>query len=262
MRAVLVGFAIGSCLAACAASVGERRGGSNEHAVDNTLEGDASVRIHAEPWGEFTIGGPDASTSAVAFHASDASTEPVALRPDDGGSLAVTRDAGAMGGELAWLVAHIGDTPDRLRSDDSDNVRQIAARGADGVRAVVNVFERVDSARIPFARRVVERNILRVCHRRDREDAQMLASWIELGDEAPAAIPDGTMHWNRSGETAWPREAITRLGQWIDAGLPCRPLGTSSSSPPPAASSSSPPREASSPRPAAGATERSTSRRP
>jgi hypothetical protein len=234
---------------ACAGSPSERSTTpTSEYATTSRrttpVDSDASVvHLRHEPWGEFTIGGmPDGGAAS----SPNGSTELVAVNGRDAGAPA--RDAGGVPAELSWLVAHIADTRDRLRADDSDNARQLAARGADGVRAVVSVFARGDALRLPFARRVVERNVIRVCGTEDRAAAQELIMWIELGGGTPSA-PEGPIRWSRTGDTPWSPAALGRLEDWIAGGMPCRP--PESSTAPPSGSSRRPPasgRDAAAPR--------------
>lgn len=230
---------VGACalVAGCAgaaASQHEQSTVTSELPADTLLDDDAGVHFHQEAIADYTVGGTPPEDGG-------AGEQVFTPHHTDAGAIAVSADGGVASGELAWLVTHIADTPDRLRSDDSDNVRQIAAHGADGVRAISQVFARGDALRTPFARRVVERTIMRRCGRRDRSDAQALGAWMELGDDMPATAPDGLMHWTRPADSPWPPDAVQRLLTWVDAGMPC--TMPRDGSPAPAASGSpAPPR--------------------
>lgn len=138
--------------------------------------------------------------------------------------VAVAADAGIDSAELAWLVAHIGNDPDRANSADGPNVRALAARGAAGVRAVVQIFRHADAGRVPFARRVFERVALESCRRAGREAALRLVLWLELGRLPEGVLSDaGFFTWTRADDEMWPREAVARVMAWADAGLPCGP---------------------------------------
>jgi hypothetical protein len=261
-------------ISACAANSIERSTTTSEYATSRRAiaHDDASVaHLHHEPWGEFTIGGMPDPDAGIA----NGPTELVAVHARDGG---VTAGAGPVSAELAWLVSHIADTPDRLRSDDSDNARQLAARGADGIRAVAAVFARGDALRLPFARRVVERNVTRACGPREHQAAQELVTWIELGGVTPGA-PDGVIRWNRTGDAPWSAAALARLDEWVARGMPCTPpdqppssdapranvaraASTSATVPSTPASSSPPASPSSSPRGAASGREPAAPRRP
>ncbi len=215
------------CVAAGCAASGERALVTSELPAETMADSDAGVHFHAEPFGNFTIGGspaPGATERVLTPERGDA----------DAGAPVLPRDDGtASAGELAWLVMHVADTPDRLRADDSDNARQLATRGADGVLAVTQVFRRGDAARLPFARRVLERNVVRVCRSHDPDAAQQLSTWLELGelgesDRTPGA---GAVLWTRPADMAWPTDAVQRIEAWARAGLPCHPIENASPSP-------------------------------
>jgi hypothetical protein len=144
---------------------------------------------------------------------------------DGGVGLAVAADAGVNAAELAWLVAHIADGPSALHPTDTMNVRSLAARGGEGVRAVAPVFRRGDAARARYARRVVERVALHACRRDARDEAQRLVLWLELGRVPDAVLHDaGLMVWTRADDAPWPDDAIARLLAWARAGTPCGPV--------------------------------------
>lgn len=230
-KGLIVGvFAWVAACAGAAETQRERTTVTSELPADTQLDDDAGVHFHQEAIPDYTIGGMPADGGA------GLADQVITPQHGDAGGVGISADAGVTSAELAWLVAHIADTPDRLRSDDSDNVRQIAAHGAEGVRAVVQVFARGDGLRTPFARRVIERTIMRTCRRRDRSDAQSLGAWIELGEDFPPVPPDGLMHWTRPADAPWPPDAVRRLVTWIDTGMPC--TTPSDASPAPAASGS------------------------
>jgi hypothetical protein len=155
----------------------------------------------------------------------DAALEIRAEHAGDGGpGVAISADAGVASGELAWLIAHIGDDPDRVHSADSPNVRALAARGAEGVRAVAPLLRRGDAGRARFARRVLERVMARACGSRDRLRLQRLALWLELGRVPEDALNDaGIVVWTLPDEHAWAPEGLARLLAWADGELLCEP---------------------------------------
>ncbi len=124
--------------------------------------------------------------------------------------------------ERAWLVAHIGDQPDGMHTGETPNVRALAAMGADGVRAVAPILARADGERVPYVRRVIERNATRACREYSALYSHRLIAWLELG-RIPAEVSGdrGPVQWFRGASEAWPTEAIRRLEQWANAGLPC-----------------------------------------
>lgn len=138
-------------------------------------------------------------------------------------SVAVVRADAAVGsGERAWLVAHISDDPDRSHVGESPNVRSLAALGADGVHAVAALFARGEGNRVPFARRVIERVAQRACREYGFTYTQRLIAWLEAGTIPRNLVTDAAvLGWTREVDERWPREAITRLDRWADAGVPC-----------------------------------------
>ncbi len=138
----------------------------------------------------------------------------------DLGPPAVRADAGVRSGEIAWLVTHIADDPEPARGGESDEVRRLAAIGADGIHATAEVFRVGDPRRVPFARRVIERVATAQCHR-NLTLAGITIVHLQSGPDAGAPPPDAGIIWSGGDDTRWPDEAIARLHHWADTGLPC-----------------------------------------
>jgi hypothetical protein len=142
----------------------------------------------------------------------------------DGGapaSIALRSDAGIASAELAWLVAHLADEPDRSHQGDSDAVRRLVRAGPPGVHAVAEVLRAGDARRAPFARRVLERVALERC-RRDLPRAATRLAELQRPD-AGARAPDAGFVWWGADDARWPSEAVDRVHAWAAAGLPCGP---------------------------------------
>jgi len=120
--------------------------------------------------------------------------------------------------EVAWLVAHLADDPNPARLGDSDAMRRLVARGAEGVSAAVEVFRVGDATRVPYARRVLEGVALRHC-RGDHGRAAARVRWIISGALTPSG-PDAGIAWSDL-LVRWPAERIARVQQWAAAGAPC-----------------------------------------
>jgi hypothetical protein len=121
-------------------------------------------------------------------------------------------------GETAWLVAHLGDDPDRANPRDSDAVRRLAQRGPEGVMAVAEVFRVGDTRRMPFAKRVIERVLARRCRGEPWRVGWMI-SRIERGSTGASYDADAGVVW---GEDArWGSEAVERLRGWARNGAVC-----------------------------------------
>ena len=136
------------------------------------------------------------------------------------GTVAVASDAGIESAETAWLVTHLADDPDPARGGESDAARRLARRGAEGVRAVVEVFRVGDPRRTPFARRVIETVALQRCHH-DRLRAARLVAGLQSGPDAGAVAADAGFLWSGGDDTRWPAEALGRVFRWVDAAMPC-----------------------------------------
>jgi hypothetical protein len=121
-------------------------------------------------------------------------------------------------GETAWLVAHLGDEPDRANPRDSDAVRRLAQRGADGVMAVAEVFRVGDTHRMPFAKRVIERVLARRCRGEPWRVGWMI-SRIERGTTESVYDTDAGVVWRE--DTRWGNEAVERLRAWARNGAVC-----------------------------------------
>lgn len=131
----------------------------------------------------------------------------------DGG----VEDSGLAAREIAWLVAHLADDPDPASPRETDAVRRLSARGTDGLRATVEVFRVGDARRIPFARRVFERHLRRVCGRDEERITRALRVF-----QGVDASPDGGLgaRWiERSG--GWSHAAMQVALAWIDGGAGC-----------------------------------------
>lgn len=167
-----------------------------------------------------------AHISAVDFaDASTASTSAIGVPASwamDASISAARSDASLGGGERSWLVAHIADDPDRSHAGESPNVRSLAALGAEGIRSVSALFARGEGSRVPFARRVVERVAQRACREYGFVYTQRLIAWLEAGTIPANLVTDAAvLAWSREVDERWPREAVTRLDRWADAGVPC-----------------------------------------
>ncbi|MEZ4390721.1 MAG: hypothetical protein R3A48_06455 [Polyangiales bacterium] len=126
-------------------------------------------------------------------------------------------DSGLAAREVAWLVAHLADDPDPASPRETEAVRRLSARGAEGLRAAVEVFRVGDARRLPFARRVFERHLRRVCGRDEERITRALRVFQGLD-----ASPDGGLgaRWiERSG--GWSHAAMRVALAWIDGGAGC-----------------------------------------
>ena len=156
-----------------------------------------------------------AHTDDIDGGAADASAQDVSL------------EARVASGEIAWLVAHLADNAERAHPGDSDAARRLAQMGPEGVRAVAEVFRVGDTARIPFARRVIERVVARRCQH-DRARSAWVIRRLETGTTG-AVDADAGVSWAR-GEARWPGEAVERVRRWADEGVPCDAPGADAGS--------------------------------
>lgn len=126
-------------------------------------------------------------------------------------------DSGLAAREIAWLVAHLADDPDPASPRETEAVRRLSARGVEGLRAAAEVFRVGDARRLPFARRVFERHLRRVCGRDEERITRALRSF-----QGVEPSPDGGLgaRWiERSG--GWSHASMQVALAWIDGGADC-----------------------------------------
>jgi hypothetical protein len=125
--------------------------------------------------------------------------------------------------EVAWLTAHLADTPDPSHVGESDAVRRLATMGSEGILAVAEVFRVGDARRVPFARRVLERVALRRCHY-DAARAALTIRRIEYADPQATVAADAGIAWRERDQ--WPEAHVETLRQWALSGAACAQVGT------------------------------------
>jgi hypothetical protein len=205
-------YVLAVCLALAAHCASARANEPESEPIDRARRpGEAAIHLHDPDDASGMSGGPNDASVRI-FAEGDAGSGP-----------AVSADAGISSAELAYLVAHLADAPDRLRSNDGLHVRELAAHGADGVRAAAEVLRRYDAQRIPFARTAIEHVAIRSCHLRPAA-LRRLTRWLEEGvDEEPPAVGTLPPLWYRDPDAAWDSAAVARVLAWAAAGVPCVP---------------------------------------
>jgi hypothetical protein len=161
-----------------------------------------------------------ASRSGLTVRSIPSSEAPVSETADGGApaGIALRADAGVASAEVAWLVAHLAEEPDRANPRESDAVRRLARAGPAGVHAVAEVLRAGDALRAPFARRVLERVALERC-RRDLSRAAARLARLQRPDAGVAS--DAGFVWWSADDARWASEAVERIHAWASAGLPC-----------------------------------------
>lgn len=138
--------------------------------------------------------------------------------------LAVSADAGPLGGELAWLVTHIDDGAENAGPAGPSSVRALISRREAGVQALLPLFSGGDARRVPWARVVVQENLVRNCRAYGGGDeARRMVRWLETGSTTGAIDPRARWRWPwmRGPEFSWSPLAMGRLRTWVASGLSC-----------------------------------------
>ena len=138
--------------------------------------------------------------------------------------LAVSAEAGPIGGEISWLVAHIADGAEQAGPAGPLHVRALIARREAGISAMLHLFSGGDALRVPWARVVVQENLVSACRSHGGGDeARRMVRWLETGSTTGAIDPRARWRWPwmRGPEFAWTPLAMQRLRMWVAAGLSC-----------------------------------------